>query len=102
MNRHFIQIILLLFAVLGLFSCSGVLGDITVEDNMAEQEGRLSRDDAEVLVYHQLTSEEQQTYTVDFVKEEQSLYYIRVYDGQQNVKKEFTVNSLNKEVEELK
>ncbi|MYL61803.1 hypothetical protein GLW07_00400 [Bacillus hwajinpoensis] len=106
MNRHFFLIILILFAVLGLVSCSSdrinqVVSKSTVEDKISEQEGRLSRDDAEVLIYEQLTSEEQKTYTVDFVKEEQSFYYIRVYDGQQHVIKKFTVNSETEEVKQV-
>ena len=106
MNRYFFLIILILFTVLGLVSCSGnrlnqVASKSTVEDKISEQEGRLSRDDAEVLLYERLTSEEQKTYTVDFVKEEQSFYYIRVYDSQQNVKKKFTVNSQTEEVKQM-
>ncbi|WP_165997775.1 hypothetical protein [Bacillus sp. Cs-700] len=101
MYRHFFQITFLLFAVLGLVSCSAHLDVLTVEDNMAETEGRLSRDDAEVLIYERLTSEEQRTYTVDFVKEEQSFYYIRVHDGQHHVIKKFTVNSETEEVKQV-
>jgi len=106
MYRHFFQIIFHLFAVLGLVSCSGerlnqVVSKSTVEDKISEQEGWLSRDDAEVLIYERLTSEERKTYTVDFVKEEQSFYYIKVYDSQQNVKKKFTVNSQTEEVEQM-
>ena len=102
MKRHFFYVTFILFTVLLLVSCSNDLNVPTGEDHTTEQEGRLSRDDAEVLIYHQLTSEEQQIYTVDFVKEEQSFYYIRVYDSQQNVKKTFTVNSLTEEVEQMK
>ncbi len=92
--------------MLGLVSCSGnrqdqVASESTVEDKISEQEGRLSRDDAEVLIYDRLTSEQQRTYTVDFVKEEQSFYYIRVYDGQQHVIKKFTVNSETEEVKQV-
>jgi hypothetical protein len=106
LNRHFFLIILILFTMLGLVSCSGdrlnqVGSESTVEDKIFEQEGRLSRDDAEVLIYERLTSEEQQTYTVDFVKEEQSLFYIRVYDVQQHVIKRFTVNSETEEVKQV-
>ncbi|WP_273832244.1 hypothetical protein [Guptibacillus sedimenti] len=101
MKRHFFPVIFILFTVLLLVSCSDDLNVPTVEDNTAEQEGRLSRDDAEVLIYHQLTSEEQQTYTVDYVKEAQSLYYIKVYDRQQKVIKTFTVNSQTEEVNQM-
>ena len=105
MKRRFFIIILILTTTLNLVSCSGDLDQVasesTVEDKISEQAGRLSRDDAEVLIYDRLTSEEQQTYTVDFVKEEQSFYYIRVYDSQQNVKKKFTVNAQNEEIEQI-
>ncbi len=110
MKRHFLLISIIAITAYGLVSCSSnqdlnqEASDLTVEDNVSEQKSQLSRDDAEVLIYHLLTIEEQQKYTVDFVKEEQSLYYIRVYEndqGQIQVKRKYTVNSHTKEIKQI-
>jgi hypothetical protein len=75
-----------------------------VSDKIAEEQGILSKDDAEVLIYHELSDENKQTYTVDFVKEEGTKYYIKVYEtvnGQIEVKKKYTVDLHTEEIEQV-
>ncbi|MCM3667888.1 hypothetical protein M3181_02590 [Mesobacillus maritimus] len=79
--------------------------EATVEDKYAEEKGILSKDDAEFLVYNELNDDEKQKYTVDFVKEEGTKYFIRVYEtvnGEIKVKKKFTVDYHTKEIRQTK
>ena len=43
----------------------------TISDGVAKEKQILSEDDAEVLVYNELTEEEKERYTVDYMKEEE-------------------------------
>ena len=76
----------------------------TFDDKFAEEKGILSKDDAEVFVYHELSNEEKQKYTVDFVKQEGTKYFIRVYEtinGEIKVKKKFTVDYNTEEIQQI-
>lgn len=83
-----------------LYGCSGN----TVDDERAAERGILSRDDAEVLVYHELSEEDKNKYTVDFYKEAGNTYYIQVYEehqGDVDVKARYTVDAHTKEVKRI-
>ncbi|PAV29145.1 hypothetical protein CIL05_12140 [Virgibacillus profundi] len=75
--------------------------DVTFSDKNAEEKGVLSKDDAEVLVYNELSAEEKQNLTIDFIKEEGTKYFIRVYEtvnGEMKVKKKYTVDFYTEEI----
>ncbi|OZM58217.1 hypothetical protein CIB95_01190 [Lottiidibacillus patelloidae] len=97
------KLIMALVICISMFSIVGC-GSATIDDTDNQQE-KLSKDDAEVLIYQQLSSEEQNEYTIDFTEEKDNKYYIRVYkmvDGNIEVKSEYTVNYLTQEVEKIK
>lgn len=76
----------------------------TVDDQTAEENGILSQDDAEVLIYEQLSAGEKEKYTVDFQKTEGTLYYIRVYEmihGKLETQQIFTVDFNSKKVNSI-
>ncbi|MFJ6411265.1 hypothetical protein ACIQLG_00540 [Terribacillus saccharophilus] len=78
--------------------------DVTLSDKIAEEKGVLSKDDAEVLVYNQLSSKEKKKLTIDYMKEEGTKYFLRVYenvDGTIKVKKEYTVDFNTEEVKQI-
>ncbi|MBN8193786.1 hypothetical protein JI667_16670 [Bacillus sp. NTK074B] len=60
-------------------SLSGCSGN-TVDDEIAAKRDLLSKDDAETLVYHELSEADKKTCTVGFYKEAGNTYYTRVYD----------------------
>jgi hypothetical protein len=77
----------------------------TLSDKNAEANGILSQDDAEVLIYNQLHSEEKEHLHIDYLKEDGTKYVIRVYediDGTEKVKKIYTVDFRTEEVEQIK
>lgn len=78
--------------------------DDTLSDKIAEEKGILSPDDAEVLVYNQLSDDEQQRYKIDYLKKEGTRYFIRVYEktnGQIKVKKKYAVDFNTEEIQQL-
>ena len=94
----------------GLVSCAGNVSEkkvesgVTVSDEIAEKNGTLSKDNAEVMIFNKLSDEEKQKYTVDFIKEEGTKYYIRVYDhssGKVKVKKIYSIDFHTKEIEQI-
>ena len=75
-----------------------------MDDEMAAERDVLSRDDAEVLVYNELSEEDKKRYTVDFYKESGTTYYIRIYEedqGDMDVKARYTVDIHTKEVKRI-
>ncbi|MCA0985684.1 hypothetical protein [Guptibacillus algicola] len=102
--------VLLTTLMFGLVSCAGnnlekkVESRETVSDEIAEKNGDLSKDDAEEMIFNKLTFEEKQKYTVDFIREEGTKYYIRVYDnssGEIKVKKIYTIDYHTKEIKKI-
>lgn len=100
-----------------LIGCSGdsLVNDVTpatetnsaetLSDQVAEEKGVLSEDDAEVLIYEQLSDEEKQTVTVDFTGTEGTKYLIRTIekvDGLSGTREEYTVDFNTGEVKQLK
>ncbi|MDQ0483893.1 hypothetical protein [Guptibacillus hwajinpoensis] len=78
---------------------------VTISDQRAKEKQILSEDDAEVLVYNELTEEEQERYTVDYMKEEGTAYLIRIYEavnGEIKVRAYYTVDFQTEKVEKIK
>ncbi|WRP06331.1 hypothetical protein U9J35_21165 [Rossellomorea aquimaris] len=98
--KKFIGLLILIFLITGcLTGCSD--SDGTPSDEAGDI---LSRDDAEVLVYNELSEEDKQTYTIDFYKEEGTKYYIRVYEevnGEINVRENYTVDFHTEEIKRI-
>ena len=114
LKKKFIFLIGAIFLVTILVSCANktsvtdeeveIGSKATVDDKYAGEKGILSKDDAEVFVYNELIDEEKQKYTVDFVKQEGTKYFIRVYetiDGEIKVKKKFTVDYNTEEIQQI-
>jgi hypothetical protein len=94
--KKFIGPLILTFLITG---CSD--SDGTRSDNAGDI---LSRDDAEVLVYNELSEEDKQIYTIDFYKEEGTKYYIRLYEevnGEINVREKYTVDFHTEELKRI-
>lgn len=97
-------LIILPLALIILAACNAP-SSVTKSDKNAEELGILSEDDAEAIVYEQLTDEEKQTLTVDYLRTEDPLYVIRTYevvDGEIVEKDVFTVNYHSEEVKKQK
>lgn len=94
------NLIILSLAFITLAACNSP-SSMTKSDKIAEELGILSEDDAEELVYNQLTHEEKQKLTVDYLRTEDTLYVIRTYkvvDGEIVEKDLFTVDYHSEEV----
>ncbi|WP_371018986.1 hypothetical protein [Pseudalkalibacillus sp. JSM 102089] len=98
MKKYILLITVLVFVILP--GCSGE----TKSDLEASEKGILSKDDAEVLIYDTLSKDEKEKYTVDYVKEEGTNYYIRVYEGTEGdikVKAKYKVDYKTKEIKKI-
>lgn len=96
--------------IVGSVGCAGndsqkkVVSGETVSDEIAKKNGTLSKDDAEEMIFNKLSDEEKQKYTVDFIREEGTKYYIRVYDnnsGEIKVKKIYIIDFYTNEIEQI-
>ncbi|TLS36163.1 hypothetical protein [Pseudalkalibacillus caeni] len=112
MKRCFTVLLVIVILTTSLISCSNESFDHkgktgsgdTLSDQIAEEKGILSKDDAEALVYNQLNDEEKQNCTIDFYKEEGTKYFIRVYEtvnGNEKVKKKYTVDFHTEEIQQI-
>lgn len=96
--------LLIAFVLVSLFFVGCSDSSPTEDDAAASLKGILSKDDAEVLIYERLNENEREKYTIDYVKTDNSKYYIRTYemvDGEIKEKHQFTVDINTEKVEEI-
>jgi len=103
--KKFYSLLFLLIVAVVISGCSGKLSSgIEESEIQAEKKGILSKDEAEVLIWNTLSSEEKKKYTIDYEKELGTKYYIRVYEninGEIKVRGRFTVDYNTKEIKKI-
>ncbi|KMM39304.1 hypothetical protein [Guptibacillus hwajinpoensis] len=108
MRKTFLFLVGVFLLISQLASCSSNQPNSdheTISDGVAKEKQILSEDDAEVLVYNELTDEEQERFTVDYMKEEGTTYLIRIHEavnGEIKVRAYYTVDFQTEKVEMIK
>jgi len=103
--KKYYSLLFLLIVAMVISGCSGKSSSGMGESEIqAEKKEILSKDEAEVLIWNTLSSEEKEKYTIDYEKELGKKYYIRVYekiDGEIKVRGRFTVDYNTKEIKKI-